>query len=99
MRSSVLIVLAGGAGVWLIGRPAYHVGASALVFGYFGYLLARGLFDRRIQSLSIAALVVFAYGGLFWGLMPRVSFVSWEGHLCGFLAGIVAARVERPKRH
>jgi len=98
VRSTVFIVLAGGMGLWLIGRPAYHVGASALIFGYFGYLLARGIFDRRLKSLFIAFIAVAAYGGLFWGMLPTVSYVSWEGHLCGFVAGIVAAWVEKRKR-
>ncbi len=70
VRSTVFIVLVGGMGIWLIGRPAYHVGASALIFGYFGYLLARGIFDRRLKSFFIALVAVAAYGGLFWGLLP-----------------------------
>ena len=97
-RSTVFIVLAGGVGIWLIGRPAYHVGASALIFGYFGYLLARGIFDRRLKSLLVAFVAVAAYGGLFWGMLPTVSYVSWEGHLCGFVAGIMAAWLEKRKR-
>ena len=95
IRSTVIIVLAGGLGIWLVGRPAYHVGASALVFGYFGYLLARGLFDRRFQSFFLSLVTVLAYGGLFWGLLPTVAYVSWEGHICGLVAGIVAARLEK----
>lgn len=98
VRSTVLIVLMGGVGIWLIGRPAYHVGASALIFGYFGYLIAKGVFDRRLRSFFIALLVVAAYGGLFWGMLPGVPYVSWEGHLCGFLAGIMAAWFERRRR-
>lgn len=97
VRSTVFIVLMGGVGIWIIGRPAYHVGASALIFGYFGYLLARGVFDRRLKSLLIAFLAVAAYGGLFWGMLPGVPYVSWEGHLCGFLAGIMASWVETRK--
>ena len=98
VRSTVFIVLVGGMGIWLIGRPAYHVGASALIFGYFGYLLARGIFDRRLKSFFIALVAVAAYGGLFWGLLPTASYVSWEGHLCGFVAGILAVWVEKRKR-
>lgn len=98
IRSTVFIVLAGGTGIWLLGRPAYHVGASALIFGYFGYLVAKGIFDRRLRSFLVALLVVTAYGGLFWGMLPGISYVSWEGHLCGFVAGIMAAWVEKRKR-
>jgi membrane associated rhomboid family serine protease len=97
VRSTVFIILMGGLGLWLVGRPAYHVGASALIFGYFGYLVARGIFDRRIKSFLLAIVVVAAYGGLFWGLLPTVAYVSWEGHVCGFAAGIMAAWIERRK--
>ncbi len=98
VRSTVFIALVGGLGIWLVGRPAYHVGASALIFGYFGYLLAKGLFDRRVKSLFIALVAIAAYGGLFWGLLPTVSYVSWEGHVCGFGAGILAAWTERRRK-
>ena len=98
VRSTVVIILAGGALLWTIGRPSYHVGASLLIFGYFGYLLAKGVFDRRLPSLLIAILVVLAYGGLFWGMWPTVAAISWEGHLSGFLAGIWAARLPRRNR-
>jgi len=93
IRSTVVIILAGGTLLWTIGRPSYHVGASLLIFGYFGYLLAKGIFDRRLTSLLIAMLVVLAYGGLFWGMLPTVAAISWESHCSGFLAGIVAARL------
>jgi membrane associated rhomboid family serine protease len=95
IRATVFITLVGGALLWLIGRPSYHVGASLLIFGYFGYLLAKGVFDRRLPSLLIAILVVVAYGGLFWGMRPTVAAISWEGHLSGFAAGIMAARLPR----
>jgi membrane associated rhomboid family serine protease len=98
IRATVVIVLAGGLGIWLIGRPSYHVGASALIFGYFGFLLAKGAVDRRFQSLLIACVVAAAYGGLFWGMLPAAAYVSWEGHACGFLAGGLAAWSERPRR-
>lgn len=89
------IVLFGGLGLWLVGRPAYHVGASGLIFGYFGYLVTRGVTGRRFRSLAISLIVVFAYGGMIWGVMPTVARVSWEGHLCGLSAGVAAARMRR----
>jgi len=97
IRSTVVIILVGGLGLWIIGRPSYHVGASALIFGYFGYLLAKGIFDRGMSSLLIAVLVVLAYGGLFWGMLPTAPYVSWEGHVCGFLSGVAAAWIGRRK--
>ena len=91
LKTTLFIILVGGAGIWLVGRPSYHVGASALIFGYLGFLLARGLLDRRVKSLFIALLTAVAYGGMLWGLLPSRDYVSWEGHVCGFAAGILAA--------
>ncbi len=91
------IIVIGGAGVWIIGRSSYHVGASGLIFGYFGYLISIGIFTKRISSLAVSLITVSVYGGLFWGMLPTLSRVSWEGHLCGFAAGILAASSERVK--
>ena len=90
--ATLFVVLVGGAGVWLVGRSDLHVGASGLVFGYFGFLVARGWFDRRFVPVLIALAVLVMYGGLLFGVLPTRGFVSWEGHLCGLLAGILAAR-------
>ena len=86
------VILLGGLGVWLIGgRNEIHIGASGLVFGYFGFLIMRGYFERSLSSLLIAALVIVFYGSLIWGVFPIQRGVSWEGHLMGFLAGTLAA--------
>lgn len=92
---SVFIVLMGGLGVWALGRPAIHIGASGLVFGYFGYLVARGWYERRPGSILIAIIVIFLYGGLIVGVFPVPGLVSWEAHLFGLIAGILAARYEK----
>lgn len=90
-----IVILLGGLGVWIFGRTAAHVGASGLVFGYFGYILASVWYDRRPLTIIIAVAVFFIYGGLLFGVVPRGGFVSWEGHLFGLLAGAVAARLHR----
>ncbi|WP_335988118.1 rhomboid family intramembrane serine protease [Glycomyces sp. MUSA5-2] len=89
-----------GLGVWLI-SPAHSVtvGASGVVFGLLGYLLARGVFMRRIGDLLIAVLVFAVYGSLIWGVLPTSPFVSWQAHLFGFLGGVAAAvAVARARR-
>lgn len=91
---SLFIIVTGGAAVWLFGRMAYHIGASGLIFGYFGYLVARGWYERSIRSILIALVTLFLYGGLVWGVLPTNTYISWEGHLFGLLAGIVAARIQ-----
>ena len=97
LEISIIIILASGTALWLFGRSSYHVGASGLIFGYFGYLVLRAWYDRSLKSFVIAFVTVFLYGGIMWGLLPTFSRISWEGHLFGLLAGILAARLEKTK--
>ena len=101
---TAFIVIVGGLGLWCVGRPwpwddiqnVVHVGASGLVFGYFGYLVARGWYERSFLSIIVALLVILVFGsGIFLGLLPSGSYISWEGHLCGLLAGVLIARLTR----
>lgn len=88
----LVIILVGGVGVWVIGRPAIHVGASGLVFGLFGYLLVRGVIDFNILSVLVALVVAGVFGWMVVsGVAPTNDYVSWEGHLCGLAAGALAA--------
>ena len=95
MAVSVFIILIGGVGVWALGRPAIHVGASGLVFGYFGFLVAVGWYERRLGSILVAIAVVVLYGGLIGGVLPSPGIISWEAHLFGLIAGLLAARNSR----
>lgn len=90
---SIICMVVGGLGTWLFGATALHVGASGVIFGYLGFLLARYYFDRRLSSGLIALFVGCSYGSVLWGVLPSVPGISWEGHLFGFLSGILAARV------
>lgn len=90
---SVFIAVVAGIAVWLFGRPAYHIGASGLVFGYFGFLVAVAWYEKHLSTFLIAALVLFLYGGLIFGVLPRDEFVSFEGHLFGMLAGAWGANL------
>lgn len=87
---TAFVTLTGGTAIWFFARSAFHVGASILVFGYFGYLLARGWHERSATSIVVALAVVALYGGLLWGVLPSRG-VSFEGHLFGLLAGVGAA--------
>ncbi|RED44213.1 rhomboid family intramembrane serine protease [Aestuariispira insulae] len=95
IRLTAFVTLVGGAMIWLIGRSAYHIGASSLVFGFFGYLLAKGMFHRDFRSIAIALAVIFFYGGLVYGLLPLASHISFEGHFFGMAAGAVYAYLTR----
>lgn len=88
-----------GAGLWLLGASqAIYIGASSLVFGYFGFLLLRGYFERSLFSILIAILVAIFYGGMLWGLFPQRPGISWEAHLLGFFGGVLAARFLSTRR-
>lgn len=88
---NAVIVLVGGGLVWLFGSTGVHIGASGLVFGWFGFLVARGLADRSVVTLGAALIVGFLYGAMIWGVLPGQPGVSWEAHLYGALAGAAAA--------
>ncbi len=96
---NAVVVGLGGLLVWLLGTPAIHIGASGLVFGWFGFLVTRGLVDRSPAALGAALLVGLLYGSIIWGVLPGQPGVSWEAHLFGALAGIVAAFVIRTHVH
>jgi membrane associated rhomboid family serine protease len=98
---TAIVSTVGGLGTWLTSPPhSITIGASGVVFGYAGYLIARGLFNRRFGQVAIGVIVVVAWGGsLLGGLIPQDG-ISWQGHLFGGIAGIFAAWVlsdARPK--
>lgn len=83
-----------GFGTWLIGRSGYpHIGASGVIYAILGYLLTTGIFTRNMKAIIVSIAVFFLYGGAVWGIFPAGGFVSWESHLCGFIAGIATARM------
>ena len=89
-----------GLGAWLLGGPrTVHVGISGVIFGFLGYLLARGIYERRLGSILLALIALLLYGGALWGVLPLRAGVSWQGHLFGFLGGwLVAYFATRPGR-
>jgi membrane associated rhomboid family serine protease len=90
-KVSAIVLLCSGIGVWMFGAPGLHIGASGVIFGYFGFLVSRAFFDRSVLSFSLALAVGLLYGSLIWGVLPTQYGISWEGHLFGFLGGIYAA--------
>jgi membrane associated rhomboid family serine protease len=96
---TAIVVLGGGALTWLLG-PGHEeiVGASGMIFGWLGYLLARAYFSRRLKWIVVAVLVLFFFGTLLFGLFPTLnSNVSWQAHVCGFVAGIGAGALLHPR--
>jgi len=84
-------VVVGGACTWLFGRPLMHIGASGIIFAYFGYLLCTGLFERRIGAMMLSVIAVLGWGGLIYGVLPNQPGISWESHLFGLAGGAYAA--------
>ncbi|HYN95104.1 MAG TPA: rhomboid family intramembrane serine protease [Pilimelia sp.] len=90
--STGVIMLASGLGVWFTGSPGtVVVGASGVIFGYLGILLARGIVERSWWNLGVGLLIGLLYGWQLIGILPTDPRVSWQGHLFGFLGGLVAA--------
>ncbi|SFP27404.1 Membrane associated serine protease, rhomboid family [Amycolatopsis arida] len=89
---TAVIWVLGGLGVWLTAPGnAVTVGASGLAFGWLAFLLVRGLFNRSARQLALAAVLFVIWGGMLWGVLPSSPNVSWQGHLFGALAGVLAA--------
>jgi membrane associated rhomboid family serine protease len=98
--ATALVWLVGGFGTWLIGNlgacphQSDHIGASGLIFGWLAFLVVFGVFVRRVRDIIIGLVVMFAYGGLVFAAVPvlnRCQGMSWQGHLCGAIAGVLAA--------
>jgi membrane associated rhomboid family serine protease len=102
---TLIVIVIGGLGTWLIspshtstGRPIVTIGASGVVFGYATYLFARGFFDRSAIELLTGLVVGAIWGGaLIASIVPHAG-VSWQGHVCGAIGGVVAASVLRRDR-
>jgi membrane associated rhomboid family serine protease len=96
--ATAIIWILGGFGTWLIGNigappgvETNHIGASGLIFGWLTFLIVFGFFTRHVWQIVVGIVVLFVYGGILWGALPGTFGVSWQGHLCGGIAGVVAA--------
>lgn len=94
--ASLMIIVVGGLGVWFT-SSANTLGSSILIFGFFGYLLGRGLFERRALDIGIAVAVVAVYGTMLFGVIPGEPGISWQGHLFGLIGGVLGAWFLRRK--
>ncbi|MEH6406033.1 MAG: rhomboid family intramembrane serine protease [Leeuwenhoekiella sp.] len=91
MKVFLIILVLQGFGTWLIGREAYHIGASGVVYGLASFLFFKGIWSRNYRLTAFSLVVVFIYGSLVWGTIPLDTEISWEGHLSGFLSGFLLA--------
>lgn len=76
---------------WLIGRPAYHIGASGLIYLLASFIFFKGIFTKHYRLVAVSLVVSFIYGSMLWYIFPIKEGISWEGHLGGFLVGFLMA--------
>jgi membrane associated rhomboid family serine protease len=91
LRLVAWIYLMVGIWTWVSAREAYHIGASGLIYGLFSFLLVSGFLRRNNRLIALSFFVVMVYGSMVWGVFPIKINISFEGHLWGFVAGIVLA--------
>ncbi len=97
LRIIVLGVLLSGFLTWLIGRPSYHIGASGLIYVLASFIFFKGVFTKYYRLIALSLAIVFIYGSMLWYIFPVKDGISWEGHLAGFLVGLVLAKFSKTK--
>ncbi|WP_353056867.1 rhomboid family intramembrane serine protease [Microbulbifer sp. MLAF003] len=93
LKITIAILVTTGLTVWLFARDGNHLGASSIIYGYFGFLLMAGFISRQFSRLIVSIFIGIFYGGMIIGLLPKGNYISWESHLFGFIFGILAARL------
>jgi membrane associated rhomboid family serine protease len=97
--TTAFIAIVSGIGVWFVGDgDSVVVGASGVIFGYLGVILMRGIVERSWWHIAVGLLIGLLYGWQLFGVLPGDPNVSWQGHLFGFLGGLVAAVLFRRRR-
>jgi membrane associated rhomboid family serine protease len=96
---NLVVIVVSGLGIWFFG-PANEItlGSSVLIFGYFGFLVGRGVFERHIVDAVMAVAGVVLYGTIIVGILPSNPYISWQGHLFGLLGGLASAFLMRRRR-
>lgn len=92
-KASAIIIIGGGGLLWLFGRGGLHIGASGWIFGLWAMVIAQAWYERRWRNIVIALGVLIYYGSMATGFLPLQSGVSFEGHVFGVVAGVLAARL------
>ncbi len=90
-KSFLMIFILSGLGTWYLGKESYHIGMSGVIYGLTSFLVLSGFFRKNMRVAGISLFVIFIYGSMIWGIFPIKTGVSWEGHLSGLFAGLMAA--------
>lgn len=96
LHVTILITLLSGTLLWCFGKPVLHVGASAVITGYWGLLVCDIYRQGTITAIILGALSLYYFAGIFLGVFPGKKGVSWEGHLFGLVAGVATSYVFSP---
>ncbi|WP_405012720.1 rhomboid family intramembrane serine protease [Kitasatospora sp. NBC_01539] len=97
---TLLVVVTSGAAVWLFEREGVvTVGASGVIYGYFGYVVLRGLIDRNLIDSLIGLVMGASFAYILTTAVPGTPGVSWLGHLGGLVGGLAGAWVFRDRGH
>lgn len=92
LRVALICTITSGLAAWLLSPSLSNtLGASGVIFGFLTYLLMRGVYTRSGKQIGLAVVLLLAFGGLLWGVLPGVPGVSWQGHLGGAVGGVIAA--------
>ena len=91
LLATLLIALFSGFAVWCFGRQALHIGASGIILGYFGFLLASAYNQHTAVAIISAIVCLFYLGSMLYGIIPNQGRESWEAHLFGFIAGVLVS--------
>ncbi len=95
---TVIVILTSGLGAWLTeASNTVGAGASGVVFGYFGYIMVRGFFDRRVIDMVIGAVMALCFAYQFAVLLPQAG-IGWQAHLGGLAGGVLAGWIFRDRR-
>jgi membrane associated rhomboid family serine protease len=93
----LFVYLCSGVGVWLFARSNFHIGSSGLTHGMMFFIFTSGILRRDRQSVALALIVFFIYGGMIWSIFPQAPGISYESHFFGALAGLLAAFLFRDR--
>lgn len=90
-------ILLSGLFCWIIARDSYHIGASGVIYLLFSFIFFSGIIRKHYRLIALSLVVIFLYGGMIWFILPTEDRISWEGHLSGFLIGVLFAFLYRKK--
>jgi membrane associated rhomboid family serine protease len=88
-------IILSGLLTWIIARESYHIGASGIVYLLFSFILFSGLIRKYYRLIAVSLIVIFLYGSMIWYILPIKDEISWEGHLSGFIFGLIFAILHR----